>query len=435
MLFSLLKYYLEIGRWRRLDSREIRARQIVRFNELFQYAKQKSKFYRTLYKKHNVYDLDIRTIQDIERLPIIDKSILREYPLSEITTCNTEDSRRFNIRSTSGSTGEPFKIAYSKAGDYTNQARHYWSLRQYGYQPWKKVLIVLRFKPDTLYQYERDLRWFRFIQRLCPLFGRQKVSIYEPIESIIEILRQSEPYILWSTPSMLQIIAYKMEERGIRFSVPHVCVLGGTVFEKQAALFRRVFGKNLVNYYGTMEAPTLGFDINMEHRFRLFPNSAMFEFMDHRVEDGQQIATLVLTNLINRTMPIIRYNTRDIAYVDKDPDFGIKYLGRIIGRQDDILQFPDGTYLGVTHTYAMFRDFHECRQYRFVQYPDQTIALQLQVSTDSDRESVRRLAMKRWQKRFPDKALRIEFVNEFPLDTIAGKMRSMVKLEATDKDS
>ena len=131
MLPYLMKYYLEIGKWRRLDSGEVRARQIVRFNELFQYAKQRSRFYRALYKKHNVYDLDIRTIQDVERLPVIDKSTLREYPLSDITTCNTEDDKRFNIRSTSGSTGEPLKIVYSKDEDLTSQVRMYWSLRAY----------------------------------------------------------------------------------------------------------------------------------------------------------------------------------------------------------------------------------------------------------------------------------------------------------------
>ena len=435
MLPYLLKYYLEIGKWRKLDAREIRARQIARFNEIFQYAKQKSRFYRELYRKHGVYDLEIRTMQHVERLPIIYKSLLRQYSLSDITTCDTSDSRKFNIRSTSGSTGEPFKIAYSKVEDYTNQARHYWSLRQYGYQPWKNVLIVTRYEPGATYQYERDVKLLRFVQKLCPLFRRQIASIYEPVDSIVEKLRREAPYILWSTPSILQIIAYKLEEKGIRLDIPYVGVTSETMFEKQAALFRRIFGSNLVNYYGAMEAPTLGFDINMEHRFRLFPNSAMFEFTDPRIDDGRRLATLVLTNLINRTMPIIRYNTGDVTCVEDGPEFGIKYLGRVIGRLDDILEFPDGTYFAHHHAHEMFMDFHECQHFRFIQYPDGTVALQLKVGSDCDKESVRKSAMKRWQKRFPDKALRIEFVNEFPIDTTTGKTRNIEKLKTPAGDS
>lgn len=298
MLTYLLKYYAQLGKWNRKSSDEIRKLQIEKFNDLFQYAKRHSAFYKKLYKDNGVYDLTIKSMKDIEKLPVIDKKILREHSIESICTTDVSNPQKFNIRSTSGSTGEPFKIAYSKKEDFTNQARHYWSLKQYGYRPWKKVLIITRYEPEAVYQYEKDLKWFRMIQRILPFFRRQIISVYEPVEQIAEKIKSASPYILWSTPSMLQIIAYKMQEKGIKLDIPYVCFTSETVFNKQAKLFYDVLGKNLVNYYGCMESPTIGFDINMQHKFTLFPNSTMFEFIDHREENGVNLATPIITNLI-----------------------------------------------------------------------------------------------------------------------------------------
>jgi len=429
MLLYLLKYYNQISTWKSLDSTEIRQRQIIRFNAIFQHAKNNSVFYKDLYQKHRVLNLEIKSMKDIERLPVIDKSVLRNYSLQDIATVDVSNPRKFNIRSTSGSTGEPFRIAYNKREDFTNQVRHFWSLRQYGYQPLKKVLIVTRYEPDAVYQYEKDLKWFRTIQKLLPFFRRQIVSVYEPIEKIVEKIQKEKPYILWSTPSMLQIISYKMQEKGIKLNTPYVCFTSETVFDKQAQLFYDTLGKNLVNYYGCMESPTIGFDINMENKFRLFPNSAMFEFIDHRTENNQHLATPVLTNLINFTMPIIRYNTKDIAYVEDHPDFGVKYLGKFIGRLDDIFEFPDGTMFAHHHAHEMFMDFHECEHFKFVQYPDKSITLQLKVKNSVDKNEIKAKALQRWQKRYPDKIISIEFVDEFPIDTQSGKTRNMERIK------
>ncbi|MCD4679465.1 MAG: hypothetical protein K8S00_03665 [Bacteroidales bacterium] len=429
MLYYLYKYYREINKWKKLPVDKVKELQLRKFAALFEHAKNHSKFYRQLYKDAGVFDLNIRSFDDIKKLPVIDKPMLRKYNIDDITTVDINHPKKFNIRSTSGSTGEPFKIAYNKTEDFTNQARHYWSLKQYGYKPWKKVLIVTRYEPEAMYHYEKDIKPFRLIQKVFPFFQRQIVSVYEPIEQIVEKIRIAKPYILWSTPSMLQIIAYKMKEKGVRFEIPYICFTSETVFEKQAQLFYDILGKNLVNYYGLMESPTIGFDINMQQKFHLFPNSAMFEFIDHRHENGQLLATPVLTNLINYTMPIIKYNTTDIAFVEDDPDFGIKYLGKFIGRLDDVFDFPDGTKFAHHHAHEMFMDFHECQHFKFVQYPDKTIRLQLKVDSKADKKSVYDKAMLRWKKRYSTKELKIEFVEEFPIDTITGKTRNMEKIK------
>lgn len=425
MLLYLLKYYREINAWHKLPVETKKLLQLKKFKSVFEHARQHSAFYRSLYKEAGVDTLTIQTHDDIARIPIVDKHILRRSSIDEIATVNVHNPKKYNIRSTSGSTGEPFKIAYSKAEDFTNQTRQYWSLLKFGYRPWKKVLIVTRYDEDAVYQYEKDISMLRMVQRVLPLFRRSIVSVYEPIDSIIAKIQATQPYILWSTPSMLQIIAHKMKEKGLRVQVPYVCFTSETVFEKQAALFREVLGTHLVNYFGCMESPMIGFDIDMAHRFTLYPNSNMFEFVDIRTENGITLGTPLITNLYNYTMPIIRYNTKDIAHIGSDNEFGINYLGQIIGRLDDILTFSDGTQFAHHHAHEMFMDFHECEHFKFVQYSNKTIALRLKIAESANKETVFGLAMQRWKKRFPNQELKIEFVDSFAIDTASGKIRNM----------
>ena len=58
-----------------LESSDIQKEEFVvtNFNKAFQYAKKNFPFYNSLYKKHNVYDLEINSIEDISKLPIINK--------------------------------------------------------------------------------------------------------------------------------------------------------------------------------------------------------------------------------------------------------------------------------------------------------------------------------------------------------------------------
>ena len=78
---------------------------IEHFDRIFQYAKTHFPFYRDLYRQAGVSDLTIRKVEDINRLPVITKAMIRER-LSEFT-----GAYRLN---TGGTTGTPFASAFSQ---------------------------------------------------------------------------------------------------------------------------------------------------------------------------------------------------------------------------------------------------------------------------------------------------------------------------------
>ena len=173
----------------------------------------------------------------------------------------------------------------------------------------------------------------------------------------------------------------------------------------------------------------MGYDFGLVGRYTTYPNSNLFHFENITENDKREkTGTVIISNLINKTMPILRYDLNDYAVMDDHPDFGVKYLKRIIGRKDDILEMDNGVKLTELHTYEMFMDFHECETFKFIQKPDKTIVLQLKPAQGIERSDLEALARERWRKRFPDASLVIEFVDHFEIDPEIGKFKNMEKL-------
>lgn len=424
MVLSLLHYYANTVYWRRADVLAIEAMQLRSFQKLYAWAAKQSKFYREYYGDHGALGLSLRSLEEIRRIPPVSKAILRAVPLADIVTRNNLSG--LNIHSTSGSTGEPLRVAYSRFEDYTAHVRVFWALRRAGYSPSQPIVMITRYNPGESFQIEKDIAAIKLVQKILRSFRSEIISIYDPVDTIIDKLQITKARLLWSTPSILQIIAQRLKERGIALRFPCVFLTSEMVSEVQKQLFLSWVGKEIVGLYGAIESPSLGFDFGLQGRFEVFPNSNLFEFAPQVAREVEEkVGRVIITNLINRTTPIIRYELNDLAELGDDPGFGRKHIGRIIGRQDDILELGQGRFLAHHHAHEMFMDFHECDMFRFVQTKDQAIRLKLKIPKGSDPAQVEKLARCRWEKRFAGVPLAVEFVEYFEVDPCTGKFKNM----------
>lgn len=424
MVVALMKYYLSLHYWNSASVDSIKKMQLKKFRNIFDYAKEKSFFYRQYYGDHGVLGLKIESLDDIRKVPIINKSTLKKYSTRDIMTCNTDDL--INIHSTSGSTGEPFKIAFKKYEDYSAHVRVFWALRKAGYRINDKIVMITRYDAEDTFEVEKDVSAISVLQKKLNLFQREIISIYEPVDKIISKLMKTKARILWSTPSIMQIVCNRLKEKEITFDFPIVFFTSEVISPNQKELFNLYLGKYIVNLYGSMESPSLGFDFGLSDRFVVFPNSNYFEFEHVKDNDSSKvIGKVVITNLVNKTMPIIRYDLDDLAEINENPEFGYKYIKKIFGRHDDIIKLRNGKYLAHHHAYEMFKDFHECEMYKFIQKPDKTVLLQLKIARDQDQAHVEKLAYARWRKHFEETPLIVEFVNEFKINQQTGKFKNI----------
>ncbi|MBN2399722.1 MAG: hypothetical protein JXI33_05205 [Candidatus Aminicenantes bacterium] len=421
---KIAAYYLSLRHWERATLDSIRDMQLKKFRSLFKYARRHSRFYREFYGDHGVADLKIESMDDIRRVPMVNKAILRERAIEDIMTCSLTDL--IHIHSTSGSSGEPFRIAFSRYEDYTSHVRVFWALRKAGFRMTDQIAMITRYNAADTFEIERDLSAIGLLQSKLSLFRRQIISIYEPVDGIIEKLIESRSRVLWSTPSLLQIVANRLKERGIRLDFPIIFLTSEVVSAQQKNLFASYLGKHIVGLYGAIESPSLGFDSGLTDRSVIFPNSNYFEFERVRTDrSANGIGKVVITNLINHTMPMIRYDLDDLAELGRDPGFGFTHINKIIGRQDDFIQLANGKYLAHHHAHEMFMDFHECEMFKFIQKADKKVVLQLKIIANLDRHHVEKSAQARWRKRFGDIPLVVEFVDHFKINPKTGKFKNI----------
>jgi len=428
MYGKLLKFYLEQQRWARLSADEIRHRQTTKFRQLFEFARIHSHFYRKIYQDAGVDNLEIRTFDDIQKVPVVDKAMMRAYAPEEIMTRPvTPDLVQIT---TSGSTGEPFKIYQTKYEQYTAHLRVLGMLTTLGYRPWQQILMLWRLEPDTVLPIEQDLSLLPRLRKAFKLFRRDILSIYtRPKEIVTWIQERPDGKVFWSTPGIMSILCEHLESRNITFHFNQTILTSETLFPEQRQRFAACMGGDVVSHYGLMECPTIGFDAGIDDRKRIFTNACMMELLNIDEErDGAPQGEPVITNLVNWTMPFIRYNTHDSAMVLDDPDCPAKIIGPICGRLDDVLTFPGGGKFMHQHAYALFMDFNECTQYKFVQTHDGQIILRLKTREGIEQSLVREKALTHWNQRYPAEPLGIEFVETMPLDPKTGKFKSIERL-------
>lgn len=218
-MFKLFWYFLSLFYWERQSREKIRAMQLSKFRKMFEYAREHSKFYHDVYEKAEVLDLEIKTWDDVEKVPIVTKEMMRAVSTEDIITSSLKNDN-LNCHTTSGSSGTPFKIIYSKWCDYTGHIRFIFMLMKYRYTPFKRITLLSRYDLKTKFGIEKDLGIIKRIQKLFGIFERDIISIFETPSVIIQHLQENPPFALWTTPSAIFLVAKELEQRNERLRIP-----------------------------------------------------------------------------------------------------------------------------------------------------------------------------------------------------------------------
>ncbi|MBP5787607.1 MAG: hypothetical protein J6Y19_07315 [Kiritimatiellae bacterium] len=426
--FRLLAYFFECIRTFHLSPEEVQKRQIAKFREIFELAREKSPFYRELYRKAGVLDLEIRSMDDIRKVPTIDKALLRGHKSEELLT--TGSTEGLLLTTTSGSTGEPFRIFTTRYEMLTSYVRVFVMYWKSGWRPWHRILMINRYRPDSVFEGEKQMPWLRRLQKMVPLFRRDIVSVFNPPETIWHWMEErTDARVLLSTPSAMDILCAYFEEQDIVRPFKLVVLMSETLSDAQRERFKKRFGPNIVGHYGQQECPTIGFDAGDRDEKQLFSDSFLLELQD-TPNGSPSPKEAVVTNLVHRAMPIIRLQSHDLVKDLGTPDCPTKRIGPICGRVDDIIRLPSGRHFFHHHAYAMYSSFVDCLQYKIVQYPDRHVALRLHIRNDADETTVRLEALRRWHEYFPEEPLEIEFGPLMDVSPTTGKFKNIERLEA-----
>jgi phenylacetate-CoA ligase len=297
----------------------------------------------TLYRKRlaqagvNTPD-DIKSLDDLRRIPFTTKDDLRvSFPKGHLAVDMGEVLR---IHSSSGTTGIPTVIYYCR-DDVDN---------------WTDLLArsIVATGATSTDVFQNMMTYGFFTGGLGLHYGAERVGMTViPIgggntKRQIQTMKDFQTTVVHVTPSYLLHIHSKLGEDGIdrKDLVLRKAFIGAEPHsENTRRKLQDLLQIDAYNSYGLSElnGPGVAFECVCKKDMHIWEDAYIAEIIDPKtgevLPDGQE-GELVLTNVVRRATPMLRYRTRDLAFIHPEGcDCGRTHrrLSRILGRTDDML--------------------------------------------------------------------------------------------------
>ena len=309
--------------------------------DVLSYAKQYVPYYRDLFKTIS-FDIEAvrRDIDYFKDFPILTKSIINEHRDRLISECYQEGCRRWDCK-TGGSTGVSAHIYYDvNAADWSSAVTLF-CRRSVGASLSKHVThFACKFNS------EQENSWFTRGDLQCVVMNRSNIFFSslteEDLFRMYSLLKLRRPYLIHEHPSTIFTLADFIEKKGlIGNGLFKIFESSGELLEDyQRFKIENIFKCKIVNRYGLAEFGVIGYE-RQNNDMLLLDSEGYGESIDIG-----STPHLVFTGFHNRYMPLIRYETGDLAEVIKEAD-GYK-LTSLTGRIHDVIEINGVKY--ATHT-------------------------------------------------------------------------------------
>jgi len=299
----------------------------------------RSPFYKRLLGEAGISSCDdIKSLDDLPRIPFTTKDDLRKSFPKGMMAVDMEQVVR--IHSSSGTTGIPTVIYFSME-DIKN---------------WTDLVArcIVSTGATSKDIFQNMMTYGLFTGGLGLHYGAEAVGMtIIPIgggntKRQIKVMKDFQTTVLHITPSYLLHIHSRLGDVGISRDelVIKKAFVGAEPHSENTRLkIQELLNIDAYNSYGLSElnGPGVAFECVYKKDMHVWEDAYIVEIIDPKtgevLEDGRE-GEVVLTNLIRNAMPILRYKTRDLAFLHPDKcECGRTHrrLSRILGRTDDML--------------------------------------------------------------------------------------------------
>ncbi len=312
---------------------------MTQFNDVIKalnYAAENSPFYKDMFKDCDIKN--VKTVEDFQKLPFSDKYDLRRaYPLGIQAVPDAEVVR---IHSSSGTTGKPIIIPYTK------QDVEDWAIMFARCYQTAGITNLDRIQITPGYGL-----WTAGIgfQAGCEKLGAMAVPVGPGnTEKQLELMVDLQSTVFCATSSYALLIAEEVKKRDLKDKINLKKGIIGS--ERWGDLMRKRIADELeielFDIYGLTEiyGPGIALDCPAHEGMHYWDDFLYFEIIDPatgEVLPEGETGELVITTLKKQGAPLIRYRTHDLTRIIKGKcSCGSEYprIDRILGRTDDMIK-------------------------------------------------------------------------------------------------
>jgi len=317
---------------------EMQRLQVERLRDGIERVSQNVPFYREKLAESGMTARNIRSLEDLARLPFTTKSDLRDnYPFGLLAVPMKQVIR---VHASSGTTGKPTVVAY------TRNDINLWS------DLMARVYAAAGVTEDDVVH--NAYGYGLFTGGLGFHYGAERLgAAVVPVSGgntrrQLMIMRDFKSTVLCCTPSYALLIAEVAEGEGIDLdSLPlKVGIFGAEPWsERMREEIESRLGIVALNSYGLSEVigPGVSIECTEQQGMHIFEDHFIPEIIDpdsnERLPDGE-MGELVLTCITKEALPLVRYRTRDRTRLVHEKcacGRATVRMERIVGRTDDMI--------------------------------------------------------------------------------------------------
>ena len=380
LTFKGVLYQNKIKKFEKYSTEQIEQYQVRKLKKLLLNSSREISYYRDLFWNIGFDPNNFSSLDDLKKIPILDKSTIRDNYAKLISGKRIKGSIKL---STSGTSGKRLFVYTSPDQWAIEQAaiwRH-WNIA--GYKLRDKIAIIRSYSP------RKDEKYYKFNKLKNWLY----ISPYHLDENylydIFDLLKKWKPKFLRGYPSSIYLLA--------RYALKHKIQINSlkgilTASEKLTSDYRETiesaFKVKIFDHYGQAEITAMFHEWD-DHKG--FNNLDYYGHVELVKTDNENIYKLIATNLHNYVMPLIRYDTGDLVKIDlinkNQSKCNFLKVSEIIGRTHDYLINADGGLMPSINFYTYFSNIKEIIRFQFIIKED-NIELKLMIDKDARKNDV-----------------------------------------------
>jgi phenylacetate-coenzyme A ligase PaaK-like adenylate-forming protein len=225
--------------------------------------------------------------------------------------------------------------------------------------------------------------------------GAPPVSVTTPMPELVATLNSFQPEAIATYPSVAAALAEEQQAGRLRVAPATIATGAEVLTDGMRRRIADAFAIEPQQAYLATEVPVLASTSPRYSGMRLWEDLSLVEVVDERgrpVPPGVPGHKVLVTNLVNHTLPLIRYELSDS--VTLEPDHGtFRSLARVEGRSEDAITLAGVNGGDVTvhpyHLHAPFTTLPDIRQYQ-VTCDERSLAVAIVVRPGADPAAVAR---------------------------------------------
>jgi phenylacetate-CoA ligase len=314
----------------------IRERQLAAVRRQLQHAWDTVPYYRAAWSKAGIHPSDVRDLRDLGAFPALTKADIRRHNRALVSSAY--DVAKCRVKTTSGSTGVPLTIYCDEPAMQWKAACTIRSDEWSGYRLGQRVAKVWG---------NPEYRHFGLKGRLRNYFFDRAVYLDtinlndERVAEFAKAIQRHRPGLIFGHAHSLYLVACALKKTGVTGVRPNGIISTAMILHDwQRAVIERVFGCKVTNRYGCEEVSLIASECEEHNGLHINADSLYTE-----VGPGGK---LLITDFINRAMPLIRYEIGDVVVPSNRVcrcGRGLPLIERVEGREADYVVTPAGNLI------------------------------------------------------------------------------------------